>query len=159
MTGWLPMEGVSPRTSLERKVDAIAKLEAQRVDAWVASASTSGDAHLVPLSLAWDGTQVLLATPPGSATAMNIIGSGAARLALGGTRDVVMVDALLDQVVTVDEASSTLAETYAEQVDWDPRSSGEAFVFLLLWPRRIQTWREANEIAGRTVMRDGHWLA
>jgi hypothetical protein len=25
-------------------------------------------------------------------------------------------------------------------------------------PRRIQAWREANELAGRTLMRDGRWL-
>jgi hypothetical protein len=26
-------------------------------------------------------------------------------------------------------------------------------------PRRIQAWREVNELPGRELMRDGHWLA
>lgn len=153
------MDDPGPRTRLQRRADVIAKLEARPADAWVASASESGDAHLVPLSLAWDGTRVILATAPGSATAHNVVTSGAARLALGGSRDVVMIDALLDEAVALEAASSELAEVYAEQADWDPRSSGEAIVFLLLRPRRIQAWREADEIAGRTVMRDGNWLA
>jgi len=28
----------------------------------------------------------------------------------------------------------------------------------VLRPLRVQAWREANEIAGRTLMRDGAWL-
>jgi NADPH-dependent FMN reductase len=28
-----------------------------------------------------------------------------------------------------------------------------------LRPRRIQAWREENELAGRDLMRDGRWLA
>jgi hypothetical protein len=28
----------------------------------------------------------------------------------------------------------------------------------VLRPERIQAWREADEIAGRTLMRDGAWL-
>jgi hypothetical protein len=31
-------------------------------------------------------------------------------------------------------------------------------VFQVLRPRRIQAWRESNEIPGRTLMRDGTWL-
>lgn len=138
------VDDTGPRTGLQRRADVIAKLEARRADAWVASASESGDAHLVPLSLAWDGARVLLATAPGSATAHNIVRSGATRLALGGTRDVVMIDAVLDEAVALEEASSELVETYAKQAEWDPRSTGEAFVFLLLRPRRIQAWREGR---------------
>lgn len=26
-------------------------------------------------------------------------------------------------------------------------------------PQRLQAWREANELEGRDLMRDGHWLA
>jgi hypothetical protein len=31
-------------------------------------------------------------------------------------------------------------------------------VFLVLRPVRIQAWRESDEIAGRTLMRDGAWV-
>jgi hypothetical protein len=51
-----------------------------------------------------------------------------------------------------------VADRYAEQSDWDPRSAGPGYAYLVLRPQRIQAWREANEIAGRTLLRDGSWL-
>jgi hypothetical protein len=30
--------------------------------------------------------------------------------------------------------------------------------FLVLRPQRIQAWREANELTGRTLMRSGEWM-
>jgi hypothetical protein len=50
-----------------------------------------------------------------------------------------------------------LGEAYAAQADWDPRTSS-GYVFLVLRPVRIQAWRESDEIAGRTLMRDGAWV-
>ena len=41
---------------------------------------------------------------------------------------------------------------------WDPRHEPEPYVFILLRPRRVQGWREANELAGRVLMRAGEWL-
>lgn len=152
------MDVRAPRSCSQRRADAIAKLEVHQADAWVASASAAGDAHLVPPSLAWDGERVILATTPRSVTAQNILRSGTARLALGGTRDVVLIDAVLDESVLAEAASSELAECFARQSDWDPRSTSQAHLFLVLRLRRIQTWREENEIADRVVMRDGDWL-
>ena len=68
-----------------------------------------------------------------------------------------MIDATLEAVVDVD-AAGPLAEAYVAQADWDPRRSS-GYVFLVLRPVRVQAWREADEIAGRTLMRDGTWLA
>ena len=151
---------MTPRTVEQRTVDVMVKLSASDADVWVASASASGSgaAHLVPLSLAWDGTCIVVAVAPTSVTARNIIGSGQARCAVGTTRDVVMVDAMLEQAVNVADAPPELADTYATQADWDPRASGGEFSFLVLRPHRIQAWRNEEEIADRTVMRDGHWL-
>ena len=50
-------------------------------------------AHLVPLSLCWHYGEVIVATEARSRTARNAQGSGQARLALGLTQDVVMIDA------------------------------------------------------------------
>jgi pyridoxamine 5'-phosphate oxidase-like protein len=152
------MPEAPPRSTLERKTDVLAKLAARHADAWVASASPGGEAHLVPLSFAWDGERVVLATTRSSPTARNITASSRARLALGGTRDVAMIDATLDESVDLERASPDLADAYAQQADWDPRSARGEFVFLLLRPERIQAWREVNEIAGRTIMRSGAWL-
>ena len=153
---------MTPRTVEQRTVDVMVKLSASDADVWVASASTSGAgsgaAHLVPLSLAWDGTCIVVAVAPTSVTARNIIGSGQARCAVGSTRDVVMVVVKLEQAVGVADASPELADAYATQADWDPRASGGEFSFLVLRPVRIQAWRDEEEIADRTVMRDGTWL-
>jgi hypothetical protein len=77
---------------------------------------------------------------------------------VGPTRDVVMIDAILDEEHDVAAAPADLTRQYLRQVDWDPRSS-PGHVFFVLRPVRVQAWREADEIPGRTLMRDGRWLA
>ncbi len=149
---------VAPRPLAQRKADALAKLTAPTADVWVATASADGDPHLVPLSLAWDGDRIILATERRSATAQNLARSGRARLALGPERDVVMFDAVLVSLIDVGEAPAVLAGSFAAQADWDPRDAPEGYVYIVLAPERIQAWREANEIPGRTLMRDGTWL-
>lgn len=152
------MADSAPRTGVQRKADVLAKLTARHADVWVASAPESGPAHLVPLSLAWDGKRVIIAAEPSAVTARNIETSKRARLALGGTRDVVMIDAVLDSVVEADKAPAELAAGYAEQAGWYPRVAGVPFRLYLLRPHRIQAWREADELTGRTVMSNSVWL-
>ena len=139
-----------------RKSDTLAMLATPNVDVWVATASAAGAAHLVPLSLAWVDDRVVIAVETTSVTAHNLRASGKARLAVGPTRDVTMIDAALEREVDV-ATEDGLGEAYAAQADWDPRG-GTGYVFLVLRPVRVQAWREANEIAGRTLMRDGAWL-
>jgi hypothetical protein len=145
-----------PRDPATRKADALSLLAAEAIDVWVATASQSGRPHLVPVSLAWTGERVVVAVAGTSVTARNLAASRTARLAVGPTRDVVMVDAVLERIVDVadDEA---LGAAYVAQADWDPRGS-EGYVFLVLRPQRVQAWREVNEMPGRTLMRDGAWL-
>jgi hypothetical protein len=151
-----------PRDGAVRKADTLAKLEARGEDVWIASASLSATgepvAHLVPLSLAWIDECVVVALEARSQTARNVFEQGRARLALGPTRDVVIIDAALVRSVPVGEAAADFAERYAKQADWDPRSEGDAYVYLVLQPRRLQAWREANELRGRTLMRDASWV-
>ncbi|HSE07651.1 MAG TPA: pyridoxamine 5'-phosphate oxidase family protein [Nocardioidaceae bacterium] len=125
------------------------------IDVWVATASIAGP-HLVPLSLAWVDGRVVVAVEATSVTARNLDASGRARLAVGSTRDVVMMDAVVERTVDV-AADERLGAAYAGQADWDPRGS-RGYVFLVLRPVRVQAWREANEIPGRTLMREGRWL-
>jgi hypothetical protein len=110
------------------------------------------------LSLAWDGERVIIALESTSLTARNIAASGRARLAAGETRDVVIIDAVLETTLGLVDAPPDLAEAYAAQAGWDPRTAGDDQVFMLLRPDRIQAWREVNELRGRTVMRSGRWL-
>ncbi len=122
------------------------------------SGSPTGAVHLVPVTHTWTGTQVVVATEPTSRTVANVTANPGVRLALGETRDVVMIDAVLVRAVRVSEAPVALADGYAAQAGWDPRSDGGEYVYLVFMPERIQVWREAEDIAGRTVMRRGSWV-
>ena len=145
-----------PRDRQTRKVDTLAMLTTSAIDVWVATASAAGVSHLVPLSLGWVRERVVIAVESSSLTARNIVSSGRARLALGHTRDVVMIDVALERSVDV-AADDALAEAYVAQADWDPRRSA-AYEFLVLRPERVQAWRESNEISDRDLMRNGRWL-
>ena len=140
-----------------RKADTLTMLATPAIDVWVATASAAGAPYLVPVSLAWVDERVVIAVESTSPTARNLTASGVARLALGPTRDVVMIDAVLDKTLDV-AADVALGEAYVAQADWDPRSSA-GFVFLVLRPVRVQAWREVNEIPDRQLMRDGRWLS
>ena len=139
-----------------RKADTLAMLATQAIDVWVATASAAGAPYLVPVSLAWVDERAVIAVEGSSVTARNLTASGEARLAIGPTRDVVMIDAVLDKAVDV-AADDALGAAYVAQADWDPRRS-PGYVIFVLRPVRVQAWREVDEIPGRTLMRDGSWL-
>jgi hypothetical protein len=147
-----------PRSAAERRRDAEAILSARHADCWIATASPTGDAHLVPLSLAWVDGRVVLITPEATATVRNVVAMRTARVAAGATRDVVMVDVELEASAPLADTAPAVLEAFAGQADWDPRTNPEGMVALILRPVRVQVWREADEIAGRTIMRDGRWL-
>ncbi|GAA1969005.1 hypothetical protein GCM10009718_00740 [Isoptericola halotolerans] len=158
----MPDATSQPRSRAQRITDTLAMLQSPARDAWVASASSDDDGaahpYLIPLSLVWWDERILLALPAASRTARSIAATSTTRLALGHTRDVVLVDAVAEQTVPVADAPADLAEGYADQADWDPRSDPEGYVYLVLRPLRIQAWREVDEMPGRTVMRDGAWV-
>jgi hypothetical protein len=145
------------RSTGQRKSDAIAKLENDE-DVWVATAGDRGVAHLVPLSLCWRDGEVVIAVETRSRTARDASASGRARLALGPTTDVVMIDAAATVVPRAD-AGPAVAASYRERTGWEPGGEGGDWVYIFLRPTRIQAWRNPQEITGRTVMRDGKWLA
>ncbi len=145
------------RPAAQRKSDAIEKLGKDQ-DVWVATADDRGIAHLVPLSLCWHDGMVIVAVEARSRTARNASASGQARLALGPTRDVVMINAKAS-VIPRQDAGPAIVGAYRERTGWEPGSDGGDWVYVLLTPTRIQAWRDVDEIAGRTVMSDGAWLA
>ena len=151
-----------PRTAAQRKAETLAKLSASAADVWVASASINdagaAQPYLVPLSLAWVGDRIVLALEAGSRTARSLPVGTRPRLALGATRDVVMIDAIVEQAASTADTAEEIADAYAAQSDWDPRTAGDGYLYLVLLPQRIQAWREVNELPGRTLMRNGEWL-
>ena len=148
---------MAPRDRATRLSDTRAKLTASAADAWVATAGADGP-YLVPLSLAWIDDRVVIALPITTRTARNLLAGGTARLGLGPTRDVVLLDVVLERWVPVAEAGE-LAQRYAAQADWDPRDAGPGYCYLVLRPDRVQAWRDEAEHADRTLMLDGAWLS
>lgn len=144
-----------PRPRAQRRADVLEKLGTE-VDLWVPSADAAGNAYLVPLSFHWDGSTLVLATPRASRTAVNLIRARRARVALGPTRDVVIVEGAVEAAPI--GADPEREDAHAQATGFDPRTLSEDYVYLRITPRTIQAWREANELAGRVLMRDGRWL-
>jgi len=145
----------APRSREQRKADVLAKLAAD-VDIWVASAGEDGP-YLVPLSFHWDGATLVVATPSDSPTGRNLR-SGAVRVGLGPTRDVVMIDGVVETVTAAPDVTAAFGDAFAERTGFDPRTLSTPYAYYRIRPRRIQAWREVDELAGRELMRDGAWL-
>jgi hypothetical protein len=145
-----------PRPRSQRKIDVLAKLQTD-VDLWVASADAAGGAYLVPLSFYWDGSALTIATPRVSPTGKNLVRAGWARVALGPTRDVVIIEGSVEAIPIGTDAR--LEDAHAQATGFDPRTLADEYVYLRITPHEIQAWREANELAGRQLMRKGEWLA
>ncbi len=140
----------------QRRSDTLETL-GSGVDLWVASAGETGEAYLVPLSYYWDGSTLTMATPRAARTARNLIRSGWARVALGHTRDVVIVEGPVEEIAI--GADAALEDAHARAAGFDPRTLSTEYVYLRITPHEIQAWREANELPGRRLMRRGEWLS
>ena len=146
----------APRSLAERRRDTEQRL-AHDVDLWVASASPDGAPYLVPLSYDWDGEALLLATPAASPTGRNLAATRTVRLGLGHTRDVSMIEGDVE-VLEIDALPQEQGDRFAARTEFDPRTLSTPYRWFRITPRRIQAWREVNELSDREVMRDGRWL-
>jgi hypothetical protein len=144
-----------PRSRAERRRDTEHRL-AHDVDVWVASASPDGAPYLVVLSFEWDGSTLLVATPADSPTGRNLAATRRVRLGLGETRDVVVIDGDVE-ALDLDALPAERADRFAARTEFDPRTQATPYRWFRVTPRRIQAWREANELAGRDLLRDGRW--
>ncbi|MGO4597806.1 pyridoxamine 5'-phosphate oxidase family protein [Terrabacter sp. 2RAF25] len=145
-----------PRPRAQRRRDTETRL-AEDVDLWVASASADGTPYLVPLSFDWDGSAVLIATPADSQTGRNLAATRTVRLGLGETRDVTMVEGDVE-VLEIGELGEQEGDRFAARAGFDPRLQTTPYRWFRISPRRVQAWREADELTGRELMRDGRWL-
>jgi hypothetical protein len=145
-----------PRSRAERRRDTERRL-AHDVDLWVASASADGAPYLVPLSFDWDGGTLLVATPTDSPTGGNLAATRAVRLGLGHTRDVSMIEGEVE-VLEIEALPRERADRFAARTGFDPREEATQYRWFRISPRRVQAWREVNELPDRELMRDGRWL-
>ena len=142
----------APRPRGERIRDTRRRLQGD-VDAWFSTAGDDGP-HLVPLSYLWHDEALIIATEDGSPTARNLMASGRARVGVGLTRDVVLIEAAATVLDGLDQATG---DAFAEKTGFDPRQL-DNYTFYRLEPREVRAWREVNELAHRLLMRDGRWL-
>ncbi|MGC4941612.1 pyridoxamine 5'-phosphate oxidase family protein [Kribbella sp. DT2] len=136
-----------------RKADALLRLTTD-VDAWVSTASTDGAPYLVPLSFIWTGETFFLSTASRNPTSLNLQANPHLHLAIGGTRDVLLVTGTAQRFTPTQEQG----DTFADKTGFDPRTLKATYPFFEVTPVRIQSWREANELKGRDLMLDGTWL-
>ncbi|MET9732010.1 pyridoxamine 5'-phosphate oxidase family protein [Streptomyces sp. NPDC006458] len=152
----LPPVTESPRAAVDRRRDVLDRLDREQ-DVWVASADGEGVPWLVPLWFLWDGTDVWLATRPRNPTGRNLRAGGRTRLALGDTRDVVLIDGDVETFAGPD-APGAAAEAFTAKYGWDPRTDRADYTWFRVRPVAVQAWHEERELPQRYVMRDGVWL-
>jgi hypothetical protein len=68
-----------------------------------------------------------------------------------------MIEGTVD---TISQAELTEEEgdRFADRTGFDPRRLTTPYLYFRVHPRRVQAWREENELTGRELMRDGQWL-
>ena len=60
--------------------------------------------------------------------------------------------------VAAAEISDEVGDAFAAKAGFDPRELISSYHYFRIHPQRLQAWREANELKGRDLMRDGHWV-
>ena len=146
----------TPRCRAQRRRDTEHR-RTPDIDVRVASASADGAPYLVPLSFDWDGEALLVATPADSPTGRNLAATRAARVGLGHTRDVSMIEGEVE-VLDTGALPRERGERFAARTGFDPRALAAPYRWFRISPRRIQAWREVNELPDRELMGGGRWL-
>ncbi len=70
-----------------------------------------------------------------------------------------LIDADDVEVLEIADLPADVGDHFAVATGFDPRTLGPGWRFYRLRPVRVLAWREANELRGRVLMRDGRWLA
>ncbi|MFD8307646.1 pyridoxamine 5'-phosphate oxidase family protein [Streptomyces sp. NPDC059690] len=146
-----------PRDPRRRKEDVLARF-ARESDVWVATADADGLPCLVALWFVWDGECFWVCTRLTHPTGRNLRDGGRTRLALGDTRDVVLVDGDVETFSRA-EVPGAAADAFAAGTGWDPRDDAASYAYFRVRPRAVQAWRGVRELPGRHLMRDGAWTA
>jgi hypothetical protein len=147
-----------PARPLDQRIrDTLDRLE-RDVDAWFATADPAGSPYLMPLSFLWNGQTLLISTAATNPTARFLEATAKIRIAFGHTRDVILVNADLREMIPATEIPDEVGDAFAAKTGFDPREQRGGYPYFHLAPRQVQAWREANELIGRDLMTDGKWL-
>ncbi len=105
---------------------------------------------LLPLSFDWDGEALLVATPTDSPSGRNLATTRTVRLGLGHTRDVSMIEGEVE-VLEIDALPQERGNRFAARTGFDPRAPATPYRWFRISSRRIQAWREVNELHDREM--------
>jgi hypothetical protein len=61
------------------------------------------------------------------------------------------------EVLEIDALPQQRADRFVARTGFDPRALATPYCWFRISPRRIQAWREVNELPDRELMRDGRW--
>jgi hypothetical protein len=111
----------------------------------------------MPLSFLWDGSTLLFSTAASNPTSRNLQATGLAHIALGHTRDVVLLTAT-SETLGADALAPGEGDAFAAKTGFDPRAQTAHYVYFRLTPTTLQSWRESNELSGRTLLTNNTWL-
>ncbi|MEU1115582.1 MULTISPECIES: pyridoxamine 5'-phosphate oxidase family protein [unclassified Streptomyces] len=148
---------ITPRDTARRRRETVDRLGTER-DIWVSTSHPDHGPHQIPLWFLWDGRAVWMCTGATSAAARNVREEPRVRLALPDTFDVVLLEGRAETHPTT-EVPREPADAFAEKFGWDPRTEEGPFLYVRVRPRTVRAWRGERELRGRTVMREGQWLA
>lgn len=66
---------------------------------------------------------------------------------------------VVGDVEVVEAPAQEVGDRFAARTGFDPREESTPYGWFRVLPRRMQAWREADELTGRELMRGGRWLA
>ncbi|MFI6317066.1 pyridoxamine 5'-phosphate oxidase family protein [Nonomuraea sp. NPDC050556] len=144
------------RTKTQRRIDTLYRLE-HDIDCWVATADAGGAPYMMPLSFLWDNETLLLSTNAANPTARNLVANGAARIGIGLTRDVILIEGAAETLDPA-ELSQEEGDAFAVKTGFDPRALKSPYLYFRVRPLRLQAWREVNELEERDLIVDGVWV-
>jgi hypothetical protein len=147
----------TPRTPAQRRIDTLAVLE-QHGSAWLATAG-SREPRLIAVTATWTGEEIVVATRTGSPTARNLVESRRAILAFGTGDDAILVTAELIEAIPATADPGQVGRAFIARAGWNPAEEGPDWAWYRLRPTRIEAYRGYAELPGRTILRDGAWVA
>lgn len=74
----------------------------------------------MPLSFLWDGVSLLIATPAASPTSRNLLATYKARVGIGPTRDLVLIEGTV-HALAPNELPAEVGDAFTAKAGFDPR--------------------------------------
>ena len=70
----------------------------------------------------------------------------------------VLIEGRVQESLAATEIDGEVGDAFAAKAGFDPRELTTPYRYFWICPKRVQAWREANELEGREIMRGEAWL-